>query len=1018
MSVPTIFTTCKPRDDVRKGTTRDEQFAADLAQVVSGNAPPIYREASLFFQHTFPTRGLRALFTAVCRRLSGRGGEVSAVLRLDTQYGGGKTHALIGLTHVVRGMKDVPNIDEFVDPALLPHSLVRVAALDGENADPADGVTLEPGLRAYTLWGELAYRLAGRAGYERLQEADRRHIAPGAATIQELFGGELVLIMIDEVSVYLRKAEQAHPGASGQFTAFLQGLIKAVESSPHAMLVFTLAVGKDNTAKDAYRDENERALRALEEAQAVAARKATTLNPTEEDEVANVLRRRLFEYVDQAAMESAIEAYSKVWQSNRDTLPPYALRPEVKDAFRRSYPLHPELLQTLTEKTSSLATFHRTRGMLRLLARAVHRMWETKPADAYAIHLHHVDLGFNLIRDEVTTRWGQASYTPALKADVAGVPGGEPALAQELDTDHFAGGTPVASYVARVIFLHTMAYGDAIQGVKKEHLRFSVCSPGLEPAFADRAASIFIQDSLFLDDRPGAPLRFRVEPNLTQMIRRQMVDLDMLSVRSELKRFIGDLFTGRGGDFEAVLFPGGPYEVPDEVGNGRPHLVIMNHEALALSTEPTTVPPEIADIFRYNSSSGEFRKLRNNLVFLIADERRRDNMRDRVARRMALGELRKPERMKELPQHQQQKIEELYKTSELEIAEAVLHCYRHLFYPWHVPLGTVDVPLTHTAMEVHKVSDSPGGQGLIHLRRALKDAKKLQSAEDDPEAPSYVRDQTPLKVKGELSTQELRLEFRRAPKLAILLDDTPLIKCIRRGIEEGTFVYRKGDLLAGPGDPFPNVSIGEDAFVHTMQDAVAKKLWPRRAQPEPTPPPDPPGLPPVGPGPMPPPEVEKEVAVGKEPPSPIRWSAEGPLASALNDLWDKARRDKQSALKQVILKFFEGPAAFRVHGALPTLRDVEVGCSFEGEIVTAKGGHLRASFRGNLADANAVKQFLEAQTRTATDSTLEFTYTLTFPDGLALTGEAPDNLRAHLTKFGAGEAYVEAHATLDKEAVA
>ena len=51
----------------------------------------------------------------------------------------------------------------FVDPALLPKGPVRVAALDGENSDPANGLTLEPGLRAKTLWGELAWQLGGKA---------------------------------------------------------------------------------------------------------------------------------------------------------------------------------------------------------------------------------------------------------------------------------------------------------------------------------------------------------------------------------------------------------------------------------------------------------------------------------------------------------------------------------------------------------------------------------------------------------------------------------------------------------------------------------------------------------------------------------------------------------------------------------------------------------------------------------------------------------------------------------------
>jgi len=164
--------------------------------------------------------------------------------------------------------------------------------------------------------------------------------------------------MIDEVSVYLRKAERAYPGASGQFTAFLHALFKAVETEPNVALVLTLAVGKDVEVKDAYGEEHERALVSLAEAEMVAARKATQLNPTEEDETADVLRRRLFDDVDRSAADAVVAAYADIWNRNQSELPATATRAEVRDLFRRGYPLHPEAMSVLTEKLSSLSNFH------------------------------------------------------------------------------------------------------------------------------------------------------------------------------------------------------------------------------------------------------------------------------------------------------------------------------------------------------------------------------------------------------------------------------------------------------------------------------------------------------------------------------------------------------------------------------------------------------------------------------------------------------------------------------------
>jgi len=301
MTLPTIFDLCEPRQDVLMGTISESDFAADLAQVLRGDAPKEYLDPVRFFANTHPTRGLKDLLRNVCLRLTGNPHQVASIFRLDTNYGGGKTHSLIALTHAINGMTGVPNAAEFMDPDLLPTGKVRIAAFDGENADPLNGRLLESDLRAYTPWGEIAYALAGREGYERVRRSDEEGGAPGAATIQELFGGAPTLILMDELSVYLRKLKvREREAAGGQLTAFLTALFKAVESSPNAVVVYTLAIGKGGKATDAYTDENQFIADKMEEAESVSARKATLLDPTEEDETVKILRRRLFTRIDDA----------------------------------------------------------------------------------------------------------------------------------------------------------------------------------------------------------------------------------------------------------------------------------------------------------------------------------------------------------------------------------------------------------------------------------------------------------------------------------------------------------------------------------------------------------------------------------------------------------------------------------------------------------------------------------------------------------------------------------------------
>jgi hypothetical protein len=201
-------------------------------------------------------------------------------------------------------------------------------------------------------------------------------------------------------------------------------------------------------------------------------------------------------------------------------------------------------------------------------------------------------------------------------------------------------------------------------------------------------------------------------------------------------------------------------------------------------------------------------------------------MRDLVRRRMALGLLQKPEHQRELADYQQGKVKAEFEKLKLDVAMAILHCYRHLFYPSSSSMPGTQLPLGHTMIELSGPGDYPGN-GQHQVQRILHEQKKMLEARDTPDAPAFVRDQTGLRVKGEMTTAQMRIEYRRAPKLSILLQDTPLLECIRNGIDQGLFIYREGSQVWGPGDPRPAIHLSDNHFLHTIDDAKTKNLWPR-----------------------------------------------------------------------------------------------------------------------------------------------------------------------------------------------
>ena len=994
-----IFDTCVPRADVLDGAV-EADFAADLARVVRSGASEDYAEYAdpvQFFANTYPTAGLCDLLANVCRRLSGAGGEAAAIFRLDTSYGGGKTHGLIALAHAAAGLADVPNADEFVDPSLLPAGKVRVAAFDGENADPANGRSMESGgdtLLAYTPWGELAFALAGPQGYERVRQSDEKRVAPGSETLQELFGGEPTLILLDELSVYLRKVKD-FGGAAGQLTAFLTSLFKAVESAPNAALVYTLAIGRHGRAVDAYSEENQFIADKVAEAESVSARKATLLNPTTADEYPLVLRRRLFESIDDAGLESAVSGYQKLWRSHAEGLDPRAVRPETVERFRTSYPFHPEVLDTLTEKAFTLSSFQRVRGMLRLLGRTVSTLWSAKPGDAHAIHLHHIDLGVDGIRQEIVTRLGQSAFSPAIANDIAG-PSGNPALAQRIDSANHRGLPPYAGYVARTAFLHTLAFNEPLKGVTPERLRYAVLGPTTDFSFVEEARKAFVTDSAFLDDRPGAPMRFIAEPNLTKLIQTEERNIDAGDVRAHLNDRIREIFGGSV--FEAVRFPGGPFDVPDDAADGRPRLVVLAYDGVSIGGLVEEAPELVERIFKHRGAEGSaLRLLRNSLVFVAADEARKEDMRRQSRRRLALQRLKQPDRIGELVKHQQDKVRELEARSEADLALAVQQCYRHVFYPSRNRLSDTGGDLAYTVIDTPSSSDRPGA-GQQQVVRALRDLSKLRTAEDEPDSPAYVRDRTPLR-KGQMTTAALRNEFRRDPGLPMLVVDDVFVRGIRRGVESGDYVYVQGELVYGPGDPAAVIAINEQAAVLTMAFARNNRVWPRLHEPDPPDPPPPDPLPPDPPPPDPPP-----------PDPPPALHAEGLLKDVLARLWEQARDEGLVAIARVNIRVFDPGDGFRLLRVVGAIPDTRKTVRYEGGYETREDSTFEISFTGSLGDADPLREFLEPQVRDAAAQTLETHFELVFDGGLSLKGDAPEKVAERLSRFATSAAYVEATA--------
>ena len=683
----------------------------------------------------------------------------------------------------------------------------------------------------------------------------------------------------------------------------------------------------------------------MDELKSVSSRQATLLNPTEEGETIQILRRRLFERRDESRVDEVVSAYRKAWELNRDKLPDVVDRPRTVDEFRAGYPLHPDVLNTLISKTSTLEDFQRVRGMLRLLGHVVHDLWmlrdKLRPA---AIHIHHFDIGNEAIRLELTAKLKQDAFASAIDKDIACDDANKTSKAQMLDEKHYTNLPPFTTYIARTIFMHTLAFNTQLRGIDDRSLRYSILSPDMEVGYIDEALTRFRNESLYLDDNPDRPTQFRAVPNLNQSIQRAEQGLDDAVLESEIDRRVRTMF--QRGKFDSYLFPSGHEEVPDDAL--KPKLVIPRYTNVSTSN-PETPPDAVMDIFRSKGSVGGIRLYRNNLVFLVAYEGGVEAMYGAARRHLAMSKLVAPDSMSGFADYQKKEILDRKTLSNDKLNEAVLKCYKYAYYP--VRGDSLD----YAVMDWKERGDQ---QRLIGT---LREKRKVRTDGDLPDLPESLVERVSALKRGKMSTLDFRNEFYRATALPMLIGDGAFKDGILKGIETGVFVYKSGDLLCGKGDPPCGIAIDADSVVYTMKAAKRISIWPRKTKKDD-------GRPKKeGPEKAPPVFDVTEVRVLGKPSQVAR--------SALDEL-------RKNGIGMISGMRMESRGnVFPLMSAIGRMKGLEARLTVVGDYEVVSGGSFNFEFVGTLKEAEPVQEFLKTQLQHTRVDNIRVVLKISFKDG-------------------------------------
>lgn len=609
----------EPHPDVAQGRYRNAEFAADLAQVARGEGSFEYRDPVEFFARTYVTEGMKGLLVQAVRRVAGKDGE--PVIQLKTAFGGGKTHSMLALYHLLRGKVALEKISA-VHPVLEEAGVnslpaVHAAVLVGTALDPSRSKRPQnlPGVTINTLWGEMAAQLALSAGnpklYDIIKEADKKGISPGSEALKHLFDAcGSCLILMDELVAYAKRIYGVNglpAGSFDNFISFIQEITEAARASKNSLVVASIPESDIEVGGEAGKT-------ALEAIEHTFGRMEAIWKPVAASEGFEVVRRRLFlDCKNPSAREMVCSHFSAMYRENPTDFPLETKEVEYRNRLLACYPIHPEVFDRLYEDWATLERFQRTRGVLRLMAAVIHELWMGSDA-GLLIMPGSLPLDVPNVRDELTRHLSEG-WNSLVDREVDG----KRSVPWQQDKKVLRYGKVLASRrVARTIMLGSAptVRQQSVRGIEASRIRLGVVQPGEQIAVFNDALSSLQGSLAYLYTSPSTDrFWYDTRPTLRKTVEDRATQIPASEVEYEIERRLKKL--RREPPFEGVhICPASSLDVPDEQ---TVRLVVLRPaETVTTSIQGCAAMSAVGEILERRGNSP--RTYRNMLIFLAPDQ--------------------------------------------------------------------------------------------------------------------------------------------------------------------------------------------------------------------------------------------------------------------------------------------------------------------------------------------------------------------------------------------------------------
>ena len=792
-----------PHQNVLEGTFQESEFAADLNKVANRTASQEYQNPGLFFERTYITEGMKLMLESVAKRMTGMGGD--PVVQLQTAFGGGKTHAMMAVYHMASGEEPattLPGLYSILSGmgiSDLPPA--HVAILDGNSLSPSQP-RKKGGLTINTLWGEMAWQLGGEQGYRMVEGADTDGTSPGKEILADLFSqfGPAIVLM-DETVAYVRQfaEDKTYPGGTfGSNLAFLQALTEAAGHVNNAMVIASLPESDLEAG-------GERGKQALSQIQHLFHRMEAIWKPVSSEEGFEIVRRRIFTpLIDTDSRDAVCRAYADMYVKGGN-YPAETRESGYLQRLKASYPIHPEVFDRLYDDWATMENFQRTRGVLRLMAMVVHRLWVDGNKD-FMIMPGSLPLYDNTIKSELI-RYLPSGWDPVMERDVDGAR----AMTTAIDTgDPRFGVVEAARRVSRTIFLGSAptSSGQRIRGLNAEHIRLGCTQPEQSAGVFDDALRR-LRDSLYYLYSGKERYWFDTQTNLRReaedrMSRFKLNEDQLPEISRRLKGLLkGDPFKGIH-----VFTPHG--DIPDDT---QIRLVVLPPRASHLwKQKETQAIKSAAEIL---ANRGQQPRLhQNRLIFLCADEDTKTTLYEQTKRYLAWKSIIEDKDALNLDQHRLKEAIGNQKDYDARLNGSISETYKWILAPYQEPGNKGGV--SKLEWETEKVT--AGETNMVSaIAQVLVDNEML------------IRQWSPFHLKNELQKwyfkddrQDYGLlnlwnDFCRYPYLPRLVESSVLQETVAEGIKSKDFFgYASGK----DGDKYLGLVFGSSGSVYLDGDAL------------------------------------------------------------------------------------------------------------------------------------------------------------------------------------------------------